>query len=47
MQKDMDTIQFEYRQEIIEVMQDLAKVQKPNDSTKRLLELLDIMDMEW
>ena len=47
MQKDMDTIQFESRQEIEEVMKALEKEMEENQTAKELYDLLEVMHMEW
>ena len=47
MQKDMDTIQFESRREIEEVMKVLEKEKEQNQTVKELYDLLDVMQMEW
>lgn len=53
MRKDMDCIQFESRWEIEEVISALEEWQKSHksdnkaDTVKRLIELLDVMHMEW
>ena len=47
MQKDMDTIQFESRREIEEVMKALEKEKEQNQTVKELYDLLDVMHMEW
>ena len=47
MQKDMDTIQFESRREIEEVMKVLEKEKEENQTVKELYDLLDVMHMEW
>lgn len=53
MKKNMDTIQFEYRAEIQELMVAIDKymkqnpTEKENQTLKRFFDLLDIMDMEW
>ena len=49
----MDTIQFETRAEVEEVMEAIGKyvsafpAEKDNQTLKRLYELLDVMDMTW
>lgn len=53
MNKNLDTIKFEYRYEV----QDLIKVidkyvsqnpeEKKNETLKRFFDLLDVMDIEW
>lgn len=53
MKKDMDCIQFESRYEIGEVIQTLEEWQESHksdskaDTVKRLIDLLDVMCMEW
>ena len=53
MQKHMDTIQFENRQEIGAVMDAINKYveqnpkEKDNEVLQELYNLLDVMDMEW
>lgn len=47
MQKDMDTIQFESRREIEEVMKTLEKEMEENQTAKELYNLLEVMHMEW
>ena len=47
MQKDMDTIQFESRREIEDVMKVLEKHTEENQTVKELYDLLDAMHMEW
>lgn len=53
MKRNMDTIQFEYRDEIQELMEVIDKYVKQNPSEKenktleRFFNLLDVMDMEW
>lgn len=47
MQKDMDTIQFESRREIEEVMSVLEQHTEENKTVKELYDLLDAMHMEW
>lgn len=47
MQKDMDTIQFESRREIEEVMKVLEKEIEDNQTVKELYDLLEVMHMEW
>ena len=47
MQKDMDTIQFESRREIEEVMKALEKEKEENQTVKELFDLLEVMHMEW
>ena len=47
MQKDMDTIQFESRREIEEVMKALEKEKEENQTVKELYDLLEVMHMEW
>ena len=47
MQKDMDTIQFESRREIEEVMKVLEKEKEENQTVKELYDLLEVMHMEW
>lgn len=53
MNKNMDTIQFENRTEIRDLMNviDIYMKQNPadkkNKTLKRFFDLLDIMDMEW
>ena len=53
MKRNMDTIQFEYRKEVEEIINVISKYveqnpeEKNNETLKRLYDLLDIMDMEW
>ena len=53
MQKNMDTIQFESRDELQELMNVIDKYVKQNPKEKdnktlsRFFDLLDVMDMEW
>lgn len=53
MQRDMDCIQFESRQEIEEIMTVIDKYveqnpsEKENKTLERLFALLDVMHMEW
>lgn len=53
MQKNMDTIQFETRAEVEEVLEAIGKYvkafpkEKDNQTLKTLYELLDVMDMTW
>lgn len=53
MKKNMDTIQFETRTEVEEVMKILEKYvdayprEKDNETVKKLYNLFDVMDMEW
>ncbi len=53
MQKELDTIKFEYRYEVQELMKVIDKYVKQNPSEKenrtleRFFDLLDSMDMEW
>lgn len=53
MEKDMDTIQFEHRYEVQDLMNVINKyvkqnpTEKDNETLKRFFDLLDIMDMEW
>ena len=53
MKKDMDKIVFESRYEISEVIQALEEWQKSHksdskaDTVERLINLLDVMCMEW
>lgn len=53
MQRNMDTIQFESRNEINELMKVIDKYVKQNPKEKqnkileRFFDLLDVMDMEW
>ncbi len=53
MEKDMDTIQFEHRYEVQDLMNVIDKyvkqnpTEKDNETLKRFFDLLDIMDMEW
>lgn len=53
MQKNLDTIQFESRYEIQEIMKMIDKYVKQNPEEKnnktleRFFDLLDLMDMEW
>lgn len=53
MQKNLDTIQFESRHEIQEIMKMIDKYikqnpeEKNNKTLERFFDLLDVMDMEW
>lgn len=53
MKKEMDTIQFESRAEVGELLQVLEKYvdayprEKDNQTVKQLYNLLDVMEMEW
>lgn len=53
MRKDMDTIQFESREEVRELMKAVDEYvkQNPKEKQNRTLEcffnLLDVMEMEW
>lgn len=53
MKKNLDTIQFESRAEVGELMKVLEKYvdaypkEKDNMTVKELYNLLDVMDMEW
>ena len=47
MRKDMDTIQFESRREIEEVMSVLEQHTEENQTVKELYDLLEVMHMEW
>lgn len=53
MKRDCDTIQFEDRAEVGEVLHVIGKYieqnpkEKNNKTLERLYRLLDIMDMEW
>lgn len=53
MKKNLDTIQFESRAEIRELMKVIDKYVKQNPAEKnnktleRFFDLLDVMDMEW
>lgn len=53
MKKDMDTIQFESRAEVGEIIRVLEKYvdaypkEKDNRVIKELYNLLDVMEMEW
>lgn len=53
MKKNLDTIQFESRAEVGELMKVLEKYvdaypkEKDNKTVKELYNLLDVMDMEW
>lgn len=53
MKKNMDTIQFESRAELQELMKVVDKYvnqnpeEKGNKTLKRFFDLLDVMDMEW
>lgn len=53
MKRNMDTIQFENRTEIRELMEVINKYVKQNPAEKknkileRFFDLLDVMDMEW
>lgn len=51
MQRDLDTVQFETRDEVRQIALALQEYisRHPSDASaaKRLYDLLDIMDMEW
>lgn len=53
MKKNMDTIQFESRAEIRELIRVIEKYvdaypkEKDNKTVKELYNLLDVMEMEW
>lgn len=53
MKRDMDTIKFDERYEIEELMNVIAKYvkqnpsEKENKTLKRFYDLLDVMEMEW
>ena len=53
MRKNMDTIQFESRAEVGELIKVLEKYvdaypkEKDNQTVKELYNLLDVMEMEW
>ena len=53
MKRNMDTIQFESRAEVGELMKVIDKyvkqnpTEKQNKTLERFFNLLDIMDMEW
>lgn len=53
MKKNMDSIQFESRAELNELMKVIDKYlkrnqdEKENKTLKRLFDLLGVMDMEW
>ena len=49
MKKDMDKIIFESRREIDEVVNALEQIpeEKKSENVKRLVDLLDVMYMEW
>lgn len=51
MQRELDTVQFESRDEIREIALALQEYirRHPADATaaRRLYDLLDVMDMEW
>lgn len=53
MKLDMDTIQFEYRAEVQELMNVVGKYvsehpeEKNNQTLKEFYEKLDVMDMSW
>lgn len=53
MQRSLDKIQFEHRDEVQELMKMVDKYVKQNPSEKnnktieRFFDLLDVMDMEW
>lgn len=53
MKKNLDTIQFESRQELKEMMRAgdklvmLSPEEKSNKTLERFLDLLESMDMEW
>jgi len=53
MKRNMDTIQFERREEVQELMRGVNKYikqnpkEKNNKTLKRFVNLLDVMEMEW
>lgn len=53
MYRDMDTIQFDSKHEVQELMQVIDKYvkqnpkEKENKTLERFFYLLDVMDMEW
>lgn len=53
MKKNMDKIIFESRYEIAEIInaleewQDTHKKDEKSDTVKRMIDLLDVMSMEW
>lgn len=53
MQKELDTIKFEYRYEVQELMKVINRYveqnpsEKKNKTLERFFDLLDVMDMEW
>ena len=53
MKMNLDTIQFESRYEIRNILQALEKYQEEHPTSdiindvKRLIDLLDVMDMNW
>ena len=50
MKKEMDKIQFEYRYELMKVIDKYVKqnpAEKENKTLERFFDLLDVMDMEW
>lgn len=48
MQRDMDSIQFESRAEIGEIIHALENSKdRDNETVKELIEMLDIMSMCW
>lgn len=53
MKRDMDTIKFDERYEVEELINVIAKYvnqnpsEKENKTLKRFYDLLDVMEMEW
>lgn len=53
MQKELDTVKFEYRYEVQELMKVINRYveqnpsEKENKTLERFFDLLDVMDMEW
>ena len=44
---DMDTIQFESRQEIQDIITALETSKEKNETAKELIDKLEVMDMWW
>lgn len=47
MQRDMDKIQFESRAEISKIIEALEESPKQDETVQRMIDLLDVMYMEW
>lgn len=53
MQRELDTIRFEYRYELQELMKVVDRYvkqnpqEKQNETLRRFFDCLDVMDMEW